>query len=224
MVERLPSGDAVKSPWPGRRHNDSRRDITLEHTIYQILGPHPCLVSIVAWDPAECVLTMEYMPKGTLKDFLANTHTVDAAQRIEWARAAAQGLQLLHEHDIIHSDIKPSNFLLDANLRLKICDFGSASLHGSGATGQSGARFARPKIDTKQPHVQDDIFGLGSTIYFIMTGLYPYQEQSSEQVKTKFEAEEFPDLTGVKNGSTIHKCWTAEYDSAQDVRRSLAPC
>ena len=220
-MERLPSGSAVKSPWPGRRNEDSRRAITLEHHIYQLLGPHRCLIPTVAWDPEECTLTMEYMSNGTLKDFLTNTSTVNTTQRLKWAQAAAEGLQLLHEHNIIHSDVNPSNFLLDTDLTLKTCDFGCSSFRGSAATGRSGARFAWPKIDRKQPNVQEDIFGLGSTIYFIMTGEYPYPELSSGEVEKCYEAEKFPDLTGVIYGSTIYKCWTAGYNSVQDVRRSL---
>ena len=221
-MERLPSGNVVKSPWSGWRHDNSRRDITLEYTIYQMLGSHPCLVPIVAWDSEECALTMEYMSNGTLKDFLLeNTDTVSTTQRVQWAKAAAEGLQLLHEHNVIHSDTNPSNFLLDTNLQLKICDFSSSSIRGVSATGCSGARFAWPKLDAKQPRVQDDIFGLGSTIYFIMSGHYPYPELSSEDVKMNYEAERFPDITSVMHGSTIHKCWTAGYDSVQDVRRSL---
>ncbi|KAL5331831.1 hypothetical protein ACEPPN_001369 [Leptodophora sp. 'Broadleaf-Isolate-01'] len=70
LVERLPSGDVVKSPWPGSRAADCRRDMRTENQIYKRLGPHPRLVRMINWDPDECSLTMEYMSNGCLQDYL----------------------------------------------------------------------------------------------------------------------------------------------------------
>ena len=45
--------------------------MTTESEIYKKLGPHPRLLKIIDWNPEECVLTMEYMPHGCLKDYLS---------------------------------------------------------------------------------------------------------------------------------------------------------
>jgi serine/threonine protein kinase len=92
-VERLSTGEIVKSPWPGPRAEACRRDITTEFQIYTTLGAHPRLVEIIDWDPKECVLTMEYMSNGSLKDFiLAKNDSISLPQRLQWAREAAEGL------------------------------------------------------------------------------------------------------------------------------------
>jgi hypothetical protein len=76
ILEILPCGDVMKSPWPGQSEKDSRRDITIENEIYQKLGQHPRLIIIVGWDLRDCVLTMECMPNGNLQAFLMKNDTV----------------------------------------------------------------------------------------------------------------------------------------------------
>jgi len=45
-------------------------------------------------------------------------------------REATKGVEILHSHNVIQSDIGPHNFLLDIDLSLKIGDFGGSSLNG----------------------------------------------------------------------------------------------
>jgi serine/threonine protein kinase len=162
---------------------------------------------------------MEYMPNGTLKDFLlANNDTVSIRQRLQWAQEAAEGLQLLHVANVIHCDVEPKNFLLDANLGLKIADFSGSSLEGSRASACTGKRFSPPDFDwRRQPTVQDDLSGLGSTIYCIMTGQHPFQELLSDEVEDNYRAYNFPDVTNVACGSIIKRCWHSEVASAQEI-------
>ena len=219
VVERLPSGDAVKSPWQGSRAPDSRRDITTESQIYERLGPHPRLVRFINFDPEECVLTMEYMPNGCLKDYLrAHNDTIPLTQRLRWAREAAEGLQLLHAANVLHCDVEPKNFLLDADMGLKIADFSGSSLEGSLASACVGKRFLPPGFDWQgPPTVQDDLYSLGGTIYCIMTGQYPFEELPSDEVEKLYETHKFPDVTGTPWGHIVECCWRCEVSSAQEV-------
>lgn len=92
LIELMPSGHVAKSPWTGREAALCRRELTLESQIYEILGPHPRLVKIIAWDPTECVLVMEFMPNGCLKDYLLAHNDISTTQRLRWAQEAAEGL------------------------------------------------------------------------------------------------------------------------------------
>jgi hypothetical protein len=97
IVERLSSGNVVKSPWPGLREANCRRDLTIEAAIYNKLPPHPRLVKLIHWDPDKCVLMLEYMPNGSLGEYLsAYNDTIFLPQRLQWIQEAAEGLQLLH--------------------------------------------------------------------------------------------------------------------------------
>ena len=177
---------------------------------------------MIAWDPEECILTLEYMPNGTLNDYLrANEERIGVTQRITWAQEAATALQLLHRNSVIHSDIQPTNFLLDASLGLRISDFASASLLGYGASGAVVTRFAWPGFPWKYADVQQDIFAFGSLLYFIVTGDYPYEELPSNEVEANFKAQRFPELSSPTYKNTIHGCWTAKFASMEEVCNSM---
>jgi len=203
ILKRLPSGDVIKSPWPGAREEDCRRDITTESKIYNKLGVHPRLVQIVGWDPNDCLLTMEYATNGSLKDFLLTRNDeISVEQRLKWVQEAVEGLQLLHDADVIHCDIEPRNFLLDANLDLKIADFGGSSFQGSQPSAYAGVRFLPPN--------------------FVWPGLYhirhyPFAELESDEVEANYRANKFPELEGIICGNIIKQCWSFEIESAKKI-------
>ncbi|TVY12770.1 putative serine/threonine-protein kinase SIS8 [Lachnellula arida] len=223
ILEILPSGDVIKSPWPDLSESDSRRDLTTESEIYKKLGSHPRLLRIIDWSPEDCSLTMEYMPKGNLQAFLlTNNVTVTKTQRLRWVEQAAEGLQLLHSADVLHCDVNPKNFLLDADLGLKIADFGGSSLAGSKPSAYSETRFSVPEKDWRHPPtVQDDLFALGTTIYFMMTCQFPFPELSDEEVEENYRKRKFPDVSKIVCGQLIEQCWTSQIGSAQDVYDSI---
>jgi len=71
LVERLDSGDVVKSPWKGRpTTSDCRQEMAIEAQIYERLGAHAQLVQSKCWDPVGHALTLEYMPKSNLKEYV----------------------------------------------------------------------------------------------------------------------------------------------------------
>jgi serine/threonine protein kinase len=219
IVERISSSDVVKSPWPGLREANCRRDLTIEAAIYNKLPPHPRLVKLIHWDPDKCVLVLEYMPNGNLGAYLgAYNDTITLTQRLRWIQEAAEGLQLLHSAEVMHCDVEPKNFLLDATLSLRIIDFGGSSLGGSRATACPGTRFEPPEFDWNSPQtIKDDLFSLGGTMYNIMTGKRPYQELPSDEVRRRYQAHEFPDVSKIPCGEMIERCWRGEISSAQEI-------
>jgi serine/threonine protein kinase len=85
---------------------------------------------------------MEYMPNGNLKDYLCQHHNeITLKQRLQWACEAAEGLQYLHSHNVVWCDMRPRNMLLDADLSLKVADFGGSSLNGSKSLICGGTRY-----------------------------------------------------------------------------------
>lgn len=146
---------------------------------------------------------MEYMPHGALKEYIEN-HYEDISRplQFQWARQAAEGLQLLHAFDIIHCDIGPHNFLLDASLNLKIADFSGSSINGSYASVCPGSRYRAPDPEWrpgKPPSLNEYLFALGSVFYFIFTGKVPFPELGEDEVAKNFKAGVFPDLSEVSS-------------------------
>ena len=65
------------------------------------------------------------------------------------------------------------------------------------------------------PRFRDDIFGLGSLIYFIMTNNYPYEEAPSDEVEDLYKCRQFPEVTHLTCGGIIEQCWHRQVAAAQ---------
>ena len=81
----------------------------------------------------------------------------------------------LHEHDVVHRDIKSHNFLVDENLTVKLCDFGLArnkEVLNRGSMQFSGTPiYMAQELFLKKSYDQSvDIFALGTLLYEIYTG------------------------------------------------------
>lgn len=226
LVELLPSGDIVKTPWSGDdRAADCRKEIEIEARIYRKLGEHPRLVKLRYWDAKSHTLTLEYMPNGTLEEYLkGHSKEISLAQKLTWVSQAAEALDLLHSTGIVHCDVGPHNFLLDTDLSLKIADFSGSSVDGSCAMVCSGPRYAVPDPNWepgKSPTFDEDLFALGSTIYFVFSGRTPFEELENDAVEQMYIKGSFPDLEGIPCGDIISLCWHQAAGSAQAIRQAI---
>lgn len=76
--------------------------------------------------------------------------------------------------------------------------------------------------DTQPAHpacIKEDLFALGSTVYFIITGFEPFHElgDNDNEVQERYREGQFPDLAGVPFGEVIALCWRQEAKSAKMV-------
>lgn len=221
ILERLPSGDVIKTPPPNPyipiEERDARRNMRLEAQVYERIGEHPRIPKFVEWDPSTCCLTMEYLANGNSRDYIKeNQGLLSPALRHKWAKQAAEGLHVLHSFDIIHCDVSPRNFLLDCDLNLKISDFAGSSLSVSALSAFSNTRYRHPACDwDTPPRFEDGVFGLGSLIYFIMTDNYPYEEVGSDDVEDLYRRSQFLDVAHIPCGDIIEQCWHQQLDASQ---------
>lgn len=228
IVELLPNGHVIKTPWPGEDNLESQQDMKTEAQIYEKLaehvGTHPRFIQSVVFDPDRLTLTMEYMSNGTLRDYLrANNQHVTRQQRHSWIYAMAEGLEVLHDLDILHCDLTPHNILLDDKLQIKIADFGCSSIDGSSSLAGTNSRFYPPRTSWSSPVTStDDLFALGSCIYEILTGAAPFREMPSPLARTLVALQQFPDLTGLDCGPIIRDCWLLQADSARCIRSRIS--
>lgn len=102
---------------------------------------------------------------------------------------AAQGLKAMHTMGYVHCDIKPNNILRDASGHVKVIDFGQAGKIGIVKERIQGTPdYISPEQVERRPiTVQTDIYNLGATIYWALTGkTVPTQYTVSRQGKYSF--------------------------------------
>ena len=224
LVERMRNGDIIKTPM-NHAGLDCVRDLITEAEIYQRLGEHPRLVTIRSCNVEQHRMVMEFMPHGTLKKYIEDHHgDISQQQRIRWAQQSSEVLGLIHQSGILHCDVGPNNFLLDAALGLKITDFGGSSVDGSCASVCPGIRYLLPDPEWKPgnpPTLKEDLFSLGSLLYFIFTGTPPFHDLEDEMVEKNYKAGLFPDLTGVLAADLISQCWHQRAESALQIYEAL---
>ncbi len=116
----------------------------------------------------EAVLALEFVDGKPLERSLPP----ELPDVIEVFLQAAAGLQAMHRMGFAHCDIKPSNLLLDGNMRLKVIDFGQACRIGTIKERIQGTPdYIAPEQVTRQPVTEaTDVFNLGATLYWACTG------------------------------------------------------
>ena len=128
------------------------------------------------------VLEMEKINGCDLKDALARTGPMAPADAVAVAIQVAKALAGAHGIGIVHRDIKPANLLIeDVTGRIRLCDFGVASVPGESVTGPSDRmgtdlymapeqHLHRDHPDYEKAAVQADIYALGAVLYEMLAG------------------------------------------------------
>ncbi|KAG7151840.1 CBL-interacting serine/threonine-protein kinase 8 like [Verticillium longisporum] len=222
IVEQLDSGHIIKSPLPNpfspNQEERNRRKMEREAAIYKHLGSCPTIPRLISWDPILATLTLEYLAEQDLHQYVQKEAKIPISIRTRWALQAAMALAALHSAGVTHNDVAPRNFLLDELLNLRICDFASSSLPNDPPPEDApGPRYqSRRWPPGYLPTLADDVFALGSVIYFIMSGLEPLSELEDEEVHRQFAQGHFPD-TKILHGEVIQTCWRDRTTTAARV-------
>jgi response regulator RpfG family c-di-GMP phosphodiesterase len=130
--------------------------------------------------PPLIYMVMELVSGGDLEEFVATKGPLSIPQACQWVRQAACGLQEAHDHHIIHRDIKPSNLLLSHDGQIKVVDFGLVRQFCSRLTDSRALLGTLEYMAPEQSHDPSlvdgsaDIYGLGATLFWLLTGEQPY--------------------------------------------------
>lgn len=168
---------------------------------------HPRLVATYSMEieGGLAAIVMEYVEGETLREKLEDhPRKFFEPEEIEgWIRDIIDGLGYLHkEGKRIHRDLKPANVIVDSNDRALLMDFGishrikeSLSMHSQAAEPQGGPTsntlaYASPQqVSGKPAHPSDDIYGLGATIYDLLTGTPPFFRGGVDAVRGQIKDE-----------------------------------
>jgi serine/threonine-protein kinase len=154
---------------------------------------HPNIVSVYRMGKTKGTwyIAMEFIEGIDLHRYVLGAGPVKVEETLDILIQAARALEHAHSHEIVHRDIKPSNFLLtrhDGQRRVKLTDFGLAV----DRTNPDESKLTKPgttvgTVDYMSPEqakgrnltdCRSDIYALGCTAYFMLTGQPPFPEGS----------------------------------------------
>jgi WD40 repeat protein len=128
-------------------------------------------------------LVMERVDGESLARVVAARGPLPLIEACEYARQAALGLHHAHAHGLVHRDVKPDNLMLVSGGVVKVLDFGLAALVTEDDAGLTGEQvlmgtpdYIAPEqaIDPRAADARADVYGLGCTLFFLLTGRVPY--------------------------------------------------
>ena len=150
-------------------------------------------------------IVMEYVEGRDLQRIVMQDGRLDPLDAADYIAQAALGLQHAHEAGLIHRDVKPANCLVDKRRTLKLLDLGLAkfsedqhpsisAVHEDSVVGTADYLAPEQARNSQTVDVRADIYGLGCTLYFCLTGNPPFPEGTITQRLLKHQNEAPPSI------------------------------
>lgn len=137
------------------------------------LPPHPHVVHVYfvdLWRNTPYIALEAIAGKtgiGETLQHLIDRRSLMPLELLTYALQICEGLEHIHEHGVLHLDLKPANCLLDAQRRIHVTDFGIARVRAatSGTEGFGTTGYAAPEQQNGNVSTATDVFALGCTLY-----------------------------------------------------------
>ena len=154
---------------------------------------HPNAVKVYAVDSMKGLhfVAIEYVDGRSMQEWMNQLGQLSVGDAVHVILACADALQEAHNQNMIHRDIKPDNILVTQSGIVKLADFGLAkalddedvSMTQSG-TGLGTPLYMAPEQARNAKHVdrRSDIYALGVTLYYFLTGKLPFSGESTLEV------------------------------------------
>jgi RND family efflux transporter MFP subunit len=173
---------------------------------------HPNIVAAYDADASEEVayLVLEYVEGRNLFRLVKEDGPLPVAAAVDYVRQAACGLGYLHSRGIIHRDVKPANLILASGGTVKLLDMGlvrfaSSEDLSSAETDQDLTQagivigtvaYMSPEqaLDTRAADQRSDIYSLGCTLFYLLTGRSLYHEETGMKTLLAHREQPVPTL------------------------------
>lgn len=235
-IKVLPQTRVRDSSYLARFHREARAAAALDH---------PNIVRAFDVDNEEDThyLVMEYVEGRDLQVLVEQEGPLPYLTAADYIRQAAEGLYHAHQAGLIHRDIKPANLLVDTKGVVKILDMGlarfaddlEASLtneHDEKVLGTVDYLAPEQAIDSHLVDARADIYSLGCTLYFALTGRPPFPSGTLAQRVIAHQKQEPQSVMELRPDcpadlllilrKMMAKSREARYQSAKEVATALA--
>ncbi|WP_442941904.1 protein kinase domain-containing protein [Nocardia sp. NBC_00416] len=164
-----------------------------EHAMGRLSG-HPNIVDILQVDMTASGLPFIVMPfatHGSLERLVHDLGPLGWADTVRVGVKLAGAIESAHRTRILHRDVKPANVLLSSYGEPQLTDFGIARMPGGFRTSSSqitgSPAFTAPEVlKGAEPTVRSDVYGLGATLFALVTGHAAFERQAGERVVAQF--------------------------------------
>ena len=146
---------------------------------------HPNIIRVtdVFEENGTAYYVMDYLPGGSLADKAKKDGPLTEAKADEYIRQVADALSYIHSRNTVHLDVKPSNILLNAKGEAVLIDFGISKHYDDSGEQTSSTPVGISKGyapleqgrdgDVSQFKPSTDIYALGATLYYLVSGMVP---------------------------------------------------
>lgn len=172
---------------------ENRQRFLREQRAMGSLPEHPNLVRILSIGEIgdHPFLVMPYYPRGSLEERIQRSGPLTVEEALSVGAKLSGALETVHRAGILHRDVKPGNVLLTDYDEPRLTDFGIARIEGSfrtstGAVVGSPAFTAPEVLRGADPSVRSDVYGLGATLFCLITGHAACQRRSGEALVAQF--------------------------------------
>jgi serine/threonine protein kinase len=184
-IKVLPRTKVNDSSYLARFHKEAQATAALDH-------PNIVRAYDVDNEGENHYIVMEYIPGKDLNAIVKQEGPLPLELACNYIAQAAEGLQHAHDASLIHRDVKPANLLVDTKGVVKILDLGlalfsdsaEASLtvaHNENVLGTADYLAPEQAVNSHKVDFRADIYGLGCTLYFLLTGSPPFNDGTLAQ-------------------------------------------
>ena len=199
-VKVLPQARVNDSSYLGRFYREARAAAAVEH-------PNIVRAYDVDNDGDNHFLVMEFVEGQDLQKIVDSGGVLPYETAAEYIRQSAAGLSHAHGVGLVHRDIKPANLLVDPKGTVKVLDMGLArfnddekqasltQMHEENVLGTADYLAPEQARDSHTVDARADIYSLGCTLYFSLTGHPPFNEGTLTQRLLAHQNREPPAIT-----------------------------
>ena len=159
---------------------------------------HPNIVNVydVGEEQGIHYIVMELVEGITLKNYIERKGKLTIKEATSIGIQVSMGLEVAHNNEIVHRDIKPQNIMISKDGKVKVMDFGIAKA----ATSETIASNAMGSVHYTSPEqarggysdAKSDIYSLGIVMFEMVTGRVPFDGETTVAVAVKHLQEEMP--------------------------------
>ena len=219
-----------------RSEIDRARSILEARAASTLTHPNICTVHAIKEHEGQMFIVMDYVEGETLRRKLT-AGPIQVRRAIEIGMQVAEGLAILHEHGMIHRNIKPENIMIRKDGVVQVMDFGLIRRGGISPEAKEGstigtAAYMSPELI--QGHASDqrtDIFSLGAVLYEMLSGHPPFRGADEAALIEEILNVEPPPLSSAVEGvdkaldavvfESLVKDQEERYQSARELAKDL---